>query len=127
MMKAPIEKADGTVEEKTVLNEDMYEFLKKFVTIILPAFSSLYFGLAQIWGLPAAEEVVGTCALVATFLGVILGISANRYNQSTLGTEGDLVITPGPDGQPNLVLALNDGPHTITDKKTVTFKVRPPV
>lgn len=125
-MKAEIERLDGYTEETTVLSEGSYDFLKKFVTLILPALSSLYFGLAQIWGLPAAEEVVGTCALLATFLGVVLGISSARYNESTMATQGDLVVTPNPDGSPNLVLALNEGAEKIVDKKTVTFKVRPP-
>ena len=49
--------------------------------ILLPAIGALYFTLASIWGLPYAEQIVGTITGIDTFLGVILGISTSKYNK----------------------------------------------
>ena len=59
-----------------------YDILKWVAQIALPAFGALYFGLAQIWGFPYGEEVVGTVAVVDTFLGALLGISSVQYNKA---------------------------------------------
>ncbi len=34
-----------------------------------------------LWGLPFAEEIIGTVVAVDTFLGVILGISTAQYTK----------------------------------------------
>ena len=60
-----------------------YDVLKFFAQIILPAAGTLYFALANIWGLPLGEEVVGTITAVDAFLGAILGISTAQYNKDT--------------------------------------------
>lgn len=56
-----------------------YDILKYIAQILLPALGTLYFGLAQIWHLPYAEEVVGTITVLDTFLGVLLKISSDKY------------------------------------------------
>lgn len=43
-------------------------------------YGTLYFALASIWGLPYAEEIVGTITAIDAFLGVLLGISTHNYN-----------------------------------------------
>jgi len=43
--------------------------------------ATLYFGLANIWNLPYAEQIVGTISAVDAFLGIILGISTYNYNK----------------------------------------------
>lgn len=58
-----------------------YDVLKWIALILLPAVATLYFGLAQIWALPYAEEIVGTITTVDAFLGAVLGISTNSYNK----------------------------------------------
>ena len=55
-------------------------FLKKQLWCGYLLYGTLYFALAGIWGLPCAEEIVGTITAVDTFLGVILGISTHNYN-----------------------------------------------
>jgi Putative phage holin Dp-1 len=69
-----------------------YDNLKWLALIGLPALGTLYFALAGIWGLPAAEQVVGTIVAVDTFLGVVLKIS-----QADL-TKGTLQVSPNADG-----------------------------
>ena len=61
--------------------DKVYDVLKWIVMIVLPAISTLYFALAGIWGLPMAEQIVGTIAAITTFLGVLLGISTAQYNK----------------------------------------------
>lgn len=58
-----------------------YDVLKFVAQILLPALGTLYFALASIWGLPYAEQIVGTITAVDTFLGAILGISTANYNK----------------------------------------------
>ena len=58
-----------------------YDILKFIAQIVLPAVATLYFALAQIWGFPYAEEIVGTITAIDAFLGAILGISTMQYNK----------------------------------------------
>ena len=62
------------------MSNKVYDILKWIALIFLPAVGTLYFALASIWGLPFAEQIVGTITAFDTFLGVILGISSMRYN-----------------------------------------------
>ena len=64
------------------MSNKVYDILKFIAQIVLPAIGTLYFALATIWGLPYAEQIVGTITAVDTFLGAILGISAIKYNKS---------------------------------------------
>jgi len=59
-------------------NKD-YDTLKWIAQIFLPALGTLYFALAQIWGLPYGEQIVGTITALDTFIGVCLGISSDNY------------------------------------------------
>lgn len=62
-----------------IMDSKIYDGLKWVALILLPAVGALYFTLAQIWGLPYAEQVVGTITCVDTFLGALLGISNANY------------------------------------------------
>ena len=62
------------------MSNDTYDLLKWIAMYLLPALGTLYFALANTWGLPYAEQVVGSITALDTFIGVILGISTNGYN-----------------------------------------------
>lgn len=62
------------------MSNKVYDILKWIAQIGIPAIATLYFALAQIWGFPYAEQIVGTLAAIDTFLGAILGISSAKYN-----------------------------------------------
>lgn len=64
------------------LHNKAYDILKWFSMIVLPAIGTLYFTLAEIWGLPYGEQIVGSIVAIDTFLGVILGVSSAQYNKS---------------------------------------------
>lgn len=65
-----------------ILSDKTYSLLKWVALILLPALGTLYFALAGIWGLPFGEQIVGTITAIDTFLGAILGISANNYKKN---------------------------------------------
>lgn len=66
-----------------------YDFLKALAQVWIPAIGTLYFALAQIWGIPFGAEVVGTLTCVDAFLGGILRVSTNRYVPPT---DGNLLV-----------------------------------
>ena len=65
-----------------ILSNKVYDILKWIAQLLLPALGTLYFALANIWGFPYGEEIVGTITAADAFLGVILGISTANYNKA---------------------------------------------
>ena len=63
------------------MSDRTYNCLKWIALIFLPALGTLYFAIANIWGLPYAEEIVGTITAVDTFLGCLLGVSTSSYKK----------------------------------------------
>ena len=70
-------------------NDSWYNFLKWFCGVALPALGALYFALAQIWGFPYGEQVVGTLAALTAFGDALLGISSIQYHNKL--KDGSLV------------------------------------
>lgn len=114
-----------TVNNHVMLTDTTYGFGKKLVQIWLPAVSSLYFGLGNIWGFPYVEEVVGSLAVIATFIGVCLGLSSRGYNASDAAYDGKVVVDTNDTGTKVFSLELNGDPEEIEQKKSVSFKVSP--
>lgn len=104
-----------------VMSNKVYELLKKVVTIIIPGFSTFYIGLAELWGLPGSLQVAGTCSLLATFLGVCLGISSSTYKKLDRLYDGDMIIEADEEGS-TIRLELNSDPSVIESKDEVRFK-----
>lgn len=112
---------------KPMLNDIAYDTLKKLVQVWLPAFGALYFGMAQIYNLPAAEQVVGTLALITTFFGVTLGVSSKRYLESDAPFNGDLVLEPKANGGMLYSLELSNEFEELEQMDVVALKVvKPP-
>lgn len=61
------------------MSNKTYDVLKWIAQILLPALGTLYFAIASIWGLPYAEQIVGTITAVDAFLGVVLDVSSKKY------------------------------------------------
>ena len=61
------------------MSNKMYDTLKWIAQILLPAIGTLYFAIAQIWGLPYSEQIVGTIMALDAFLGAVLGVSTKAY------------------------------------------------
>lgn len=106
----------GIVSSKT------YDITKRVVQLVLPAAGALYFALAQIWGLPYGEQVVGSIAALAAFGGVFLGISSRAYNNDDTRFDGVIKV----DQQAGDVVGLQiDTPlENWLGEKSITVKVK---
>lgn len=62
------------------LSNKTFDILRTIVEIVLPAVSSLYWGLSEIWNLPLAQQICGTIAVIATFIGAFVNIQRSGYN-----------------------------------------------
>lgn len=96
----------------------VYDRLKWVAQYLLPALATLYFALAKLWGLPYAEEVVGTISALDIFLGAMLGISSSNYaGDGTISLLGD-----GVEGQGSI--QLYNGVQTLIDHGRVVLTVK---
>lgn len=110
-------------ETKTpLLTNRLFDALKFLAQILLPAAGTLYFALADVWGLPNADQVVGTVVAVDTFLGVILGLQTRSYNASDSRFDGNVVVY-NKDDTKTFSLQLNSDPDTMDQKNELLFKV----
>lgn len=100
-----------------------YDAIKQLVEFGLPASGALYFGLAAIWGLPAGEKVVGSLAVITTFLGGYLKVSRSQYYGNEANFDGSMVVTEKAEGGKLYSLELDSAPEEMLSKKTVEFKV----
>lgn len=114
---------NDTKPKGLLLGDAIYTKLKFVVQLLLPALSTLYFTLGAVWGLPKVEQVIGTFAALATFLGVILGLSSRTYNSSDIKYSGEIVIQDKESGGKLYSLELNGDPQDLVEKKEVTFKI----
>lgn len=105
------------------LSNTLYNKLKWITLILLPALATLYGAAAVLLGLPAGTKVVGALALLATFLGTLLGLSTKAYNGSESSFDGVLEVNKY---DPSILHSLNldnTSPNDLKRKKSVTMKV----
>ena len=109
-----------------LLSNKVYNWLKFVAQILLPGVGALYFALAQIWGLPAAEEVVGTITAVDVFLGLFLGSQSRAYNNSDEKYDGVIHVSENEDGTKAAALVLKnyENPADVVEQDEVLFKVK---
>lgn len=69
------------------LSDKTYNVLRLLVTIVLPAISALYVGLAALWGWGYVAQIVGTIALVTVFLASVLGVSRSGFQKTELKSQ----------------------------------------
>lgn len=63
------------------LPDKVYDILRYVANYVFPGLGTLYFALAQIWGFPYGQEIVGSITAIVTFLNILLGASNVTYNQ----------------------------------------------
>ena len=114
-------------DKAPLLSNKTYDWLKYIAQVFLPAVGALYFGLAQIWGLPNAEEVVGTVAIVDTFLGAVLLISTKQYDNSSAKYDGNLIFDEEDPDRRVLRFEVDAPLEEIAVKENLTIKVHKPV
>lgn len=108
-----------------IIKGKAYDAIRWFAQIVLPALGTFYASVAGIWGLPAADQVVGTILALVTLLGVILGISKVSYDRSDAKYDGELNIREGEDGRRIAALELKkyEDPGDVVNQKELLFKV----
>jgi hypothetical protein len=116
---------DTTAPKDALLTNAQYDLLKKIVTLGLPAAGALYAGLAQIWGWPNAENVVGSIALLTVFLGVVLGFSGRSFANSEYKFDGEVVVDESNPLKPTYDFQTSQDLAELVQKKELIFKVTP--
>ena len=61
-------------------NSKVYDALKYVALIVLPALAVLWSTLGKVWNWPMVTEITSTICAVDVFLGALLQISSNKYN-----------------------------------------------
>lgn len=72
----------ATKKKAFVLNSTLYEVLRWFTWIVLPAIATLLASLNSLWNwnLPI-DAILSTFAAIETFIGVVLGLA--KYSNDT--------------------------------------------
>lgn len=103
----------------TIKNNRLYDTLNSTVRIYLPGVGALYYALAGTWNLPAANQVVATCAAIAGFLGLFLKVSSDQFKADRI--DGEVHVTD----QGHVALSSEDvGAAIAKGKKEVVLQVR---
>lgn len=112
----------NTPSAKLQFSNKLYDLLKSFATLGLPAVATLYFTLAQLWGFPNPEQVVGTITAVNVFLGLLLRISSKSFEANEDAYAGSIDIEKTENGSV-YSLVLNGSPEELDGQSTVKFKI----
>lgn len=108
-----------------MLSKNAYNNFKFLVTVVLPGLSTLYFTLGTIYDWPNVEQVVGTFAAVATFLGLLLKHSSTVYDKSDAKYDGAITFETVGDGGTMYTLEIPGDPADIAKMESIKFKVGP--
>ena len=111
-----------TQSSTRLLSDRNYGVVTKAATLVLPLLGALYFGLAQIWGLPAAEQVVGTIALLNAFAGGLSAVAKKIYDVSGGQYDGQFQVDEHEDGATLRLVSVN--PDALDTKDVLSFKIR---
>lgn len=111
-----------------IVTSRAYDILKFVALVLLPGTGALYFGVAEIWGLPYAAQVVGTISAVDTFLGLLLKKSSSSYKEmlDSPPVLGDLYVRTDYDGVPtgNFRLSANMSNVIFEDGKFAGLRIK---
>lgn len=113
-----------TNSAKMIKSNKIYDASKYAAQVVLPALGTLYFAVAQIWGLPNANEVVGTIVAFDTFLGVVLHVSSKAYNDSDARYDGALLYAED-DTKKTFTLDFDKDPQNLDKQDRVVLRVQP--
>lgn len=109
------------------LSSKAYDRLKWISLVLLPGLSGLYFGFGEVWHLPYVTQVVGSIAVIDTFLGLLIGKSSKTYRELSSDPVymGELVAVQEVDGSlATLRVEPKDEIPIFQDGRLVTFMVK---
>lgn len=102
------------------LSSNTYDKAKFVVQIVLPALGVLYASLAQFWGFPRVEEIVGSITALALFLGVVLRLSSKNYTPEGAPI-GQFTVVDQGDGKKTVRLDLDHDPEEFIGNDVISF------
>jgi imidazoleglycerol phosphate synthase glutamine amidotransferase subunit HisH len=108
-----------------IFSNKTYDRMKWIAQILLPAVGTLVFGIAQIWHVSHAAQIVGTITAVDVFLGIVLGLSASAYSSSPASYDGVLNVDPSGENKDLYSFEVTTPLADLPNKDTITFKVKP--
>lgn len=100
-----------------------YDKMKWFVTIVMPALTTLYLALDALWNFQYSHQTAGTMTAVTAFLGVVLGISSRNFKNDDSRFDGNIVVSRNDEGGVVYSLELNRDAGEIKDDNSILFKV----
>ena len=109
--------------KQPILGNVSYDVAKDAVTIYIPALGVFYAAVAAIWGLPFSVEVVGTVAAVEVFLGAVLKVSSNRYQNLPVNYNGALRVNMTDPLSDNYKLELDAGWDSLAKEDEIRIQV----
>ncbi len=83
---------DADLPRDYILSNKFYDLLKNIALIFLPALGTLYFALAQIWGLGSGEEVLADVGWPCAMM-LMIKLGDRSYNNGKTSGDGDGVLT----------------------------------
>lgn len=81
MYSLQLQKLAGDTHRNWIIPTHIYDILTFVAQILLPALAALYLALANVWGLPFADQIVATIMAIDTFLGLLLGFSTAEFHK----------------------------------------------
>lgn len=105
------------------MGRKVYDALRFFALVVLPAISALYFGLGQFWHFPAIEEVVGSIAVIDTVLGTALNKASKNYFKRATVAEVRVGLDEDGAAEIRKVVQLNTDPMIFDEDKPVLMRV----
>lgn len=109
--------------KQPLLGNNAYNTAKDATTIWLPALATLYAALSAIWHLPFSVEVVGTIGALVVFLGVVLKISSDRYNNLPVLYNGELKVNMTDPMSDNFKLEIDEPWDALAKNEEIRIKV----
>ena len=109
-------------DKNPILKNQHYDTIKWIALILLPALGTAYFSIAQIWGLPYAEEVVGTIVIIEVLAGALLQVSSKQYEEAEIGTL--YTDTADLEGLPEVSSEFTTDPTELADGDIVKLRVK---
>lgn len=116
--------ADHAAASKgALLSDKTYDAIRWTAQYFLPALGTLYFTLAAIWGLPNAEQVLGTVTALVIFLGVVMGISKKSFDNDDRRFDGEVTVHAPDADNPITDLILDQTPESLQGRTQLVLKV----
>lgn len=74
------------------LPNNVYDFLKWFALVAIPAIEAFWLTVGKVWGFPYLTEIGTTIAAVGLLIAALIGVSTVNYRKELKEGEEDGII-----------------------------------